>query len=175
MQVLWAVAHRLESASKHMHARLGVTGPQRLVLRMIGHRGRISPGELADLMHIHPSSLTGMLQRLEQAELIRRESDPFDRRRALLDLTRRGMKLNDERDGTIEATIDRALKRLTRERIATAKAVLTAIADAFGGEAEVDDDPGASSISHSKPVVLARKPPKGATKQRGRLTKAPRH
>ena len=88
MQVLWEVAHGLESASKRMHAQLGVTGPQRLVLRIMGHHSRISAGALADIMRIHPSSLTGMLQRLEQAELIRRESDPFDRRRALLELTR---------------------------------------------------------------------------------------
>lgn len=134
MQVLWAVAHALESASKRMHAQLGVTGPQRLVLRIIGHHGRISAGALAEIMHIHPSSLTGMLQRLEQAELIRRESDPFDRRRALLELTRRGMRLNDQREGTIEAIVDEALGQLSKERVGTTKAVLNAIAAALGSE-----------------------------------------
>ena len=79
MQLVWAVTHGLESASKRMHAELGITGPQRLVLRIVGHQGRISAGALADVLHIHPSSLTGMLQRLEQAELIRRESDPVTR------------------------------------------------------------------------------------------------
>lgn len=170
MQMLWAVAHRLESASKHMHARLGVTGPQRLVLRLIGHHGRISPGALADLMHIHPSSLTGMLQRLEQAELIRRESDPFDRRRALLDLTRRGMKLNDERDGTIEATIDAALGRLTRERVTTAKAVLTAIADAFETEPDFDEAGEGVSGASSGAALRAKRPNKAGAK-RGRVAK----
>lgn len=133
MRVLWAVTHGLESASKRMHAELGVTGPQRLVLRIIGHHGRISAGALAEIMHIHPSSLTGMLQRLEQAELIRRESDPFDRRRALLELTRKGLRLNDRRAGTIEATIEEALGRLPKEHIATTKAVLGAVAAALGG------------------------------------------
>jgi DNA-binding MarR family transcriptional regulator len=139
MQALWAVAHELESASKRMHARLGVTGPQRLVLRIIGHQGRISAGALAEIMHIHPSSLTGMLQRLEQGELIRRESDPVDRRRALFELTRKGLRLNDQRQGTIEALISATLSRLPQERVASAKAVLTAIAAGLGGE-----DPGKS-------------------------------
>lgn len=138
MQVLWAVAHGLESSSKRMHAELGITGPQRLVLRIIGHHGRLSAGELAEVLHIHPSSLTGMLRRLEQAELVRRESDPFDRRRALLDLTRRGMRLNNQREGTIEAIIEGALSRLPRERIATTKAVLSAIAAALGEEDDLD-------------------------------------
>ncbi len=136
MQLLWAVTHGLESASKRMHAQLGVTGPQRLVLRIVGHHGRISAGELADVLHIHPSSLTGMLQRLEQAEMIRRESDPFDRRRALIELTRRGMRLNDERTGTVEASIDLALAKLSKEKVTSAKAVLKALAAAL---AEAED------------------------------------
>jgi MarR family transcriptional regulator, organic hydroperoxide resistance regulator len=131
MQLLWAVAHGLESASKRMHAELGVTGPQRLVLRIVGHHGRISAGALAEVLHIHPSSLTGVLQRLEQAELIRRESDPLDRRRALLELTRRGMRLNDEQQGTIEANIAAALSKLPKGKIAAAKAALKAIASSL--------------------------------------------
>lgn len=140
MQLLWAVTHGLESASKRMHAKLGVTGPQRLVLRIVGHHGRISAGALAEVLHIHPSSLTGILQRLEQAELIRRESDPFDRRRALIELTRRGTRLNDQRQGTIEATIADALKRSPKDRVASAKAMLRAIAAALESTA-ADGDP----------------------------------
>jgi len=128
MQLLWAVTHGLESASKRMHAELGVTGPQRLVLRIVGHHGRLSAGALAEVLHIDPSSLTGILQRLEQAELIRRESDPFDRRRALIELTRRGNRLNEERAGTIEASIASALQKLPKDKVAGAEAVLKAIA-----------------------------------------------
>jgi DNA-binding MarR family transcriptional regulator len=166
MQVLWAVAHGLESASKRMHAELGITGPQRLVLRIIGHHDRISAGALAEIMHIHPSSLTGMLQRLEQAELIRRESDPFDRRRALLELTRKGMRLNDQRRGTIEAVIDDALGQLSKERVATAKAVLGAIAAALGDDDEDADaeEPALpkSSSTHKVPTSV-----KADTRPRG--------
>jgi DNA-binding MarR family transcriptional regulator len=139
MQLLWAMTHGLESASKRMHAELGVTGPQRLVLRIVGHHGRISAGALADVLHIHPSSLTGMLQRLEQAELIRRESDPFDRRRALIELTRRGMRLNDERRGTIEANIASVLSKMPKDKLAGAKAVLKAIASSLEAATSKDD------------------------------------
>ncbi|HVY25749.1 MAG TPA: MarR family transcriptional regulator [Polyangiaceae bacterium] len=155
MQVLWALAHGLESASKRMHAKLGVTGPQRLVLRIIGHHDRISAGALAEIMHIHPSSLTGMLQRLEQAELIRRESDPFDRRRALLELTRKGIRLNEQREGTIEAIIDAALSQLSKERVATAKGVLGAIAAAIGNEDEPEET---SSTKNPAPKPSRKKP-----------------
>jgi len=161
MQVLWALAHRLESASKRMHAELGITGPQRLVVRIIGHHGRISAGELAEVLRIHPSSLTGMLRRLEQAEMIRRESDPFDRRRALLELTRRGMRLNDQREGTIEAMVENALGGLPRERVATTKAVLAAIAEALGNDGE----------GRGAPKLRARKRPSASAKPSSRAAK----
>jgi len=158
MQVLWAVAHGLESASKRMHAELGITGPQRLVLRIIGHHGRISAGELAEVLRIHPSSLTGMLRRLEDAEMIRRESDPFDRRRALLELTRRGIRLNNQREGTIEAMVEEALDVLPRERVVTTKAVLSAIAEALDDDGEGRGTPKLLPSDRSKAKPPKRKP-----------------
>ena len=140
MRLLWALTHELESASKRMHAELGVTGPQRLVLRIVGHRGRISAGDLAEVLHIHPSSLTGMLRRLEAAELLRRESDPFDRRRALLELTRRGMRLNEQRKGTIEAAVAKTLSKMSKERVAATKFLLKALAAALEELGETDTE-----------------------------------
>jgi hypothetical protein len=36
MQLLWALVHQMDKASKRMRQELGVTGPQRLVLRVVG-------------------------------------------------------------------------------------------------------------------------------------------
>ena len=128
MQLLWAVAHGLESASQRMHAMVGVTSPQRLVLRLIDHYGRAAPGDLADVLHVDPSSLTGVVRRLEQAGLIQRRADPRDGRRAILTLTPRGQKLNDQRVGTVEASVKRTLGSLTPQRVAVAAEVLGALA-----------------------------------------------
>lgn len=141
LQVLWALTHGLESTSKRMLMELGVTGPQRLVLRIVGHHGRIAAGDLAEVLHIHPSSLTGMLKRLEQAELIRRESDPFDRRRALFELTRRGMRLNEQRRGTIEAAVASTLSRQPKKNVEAAKAVLAALAAALDQSLTAQEPP----------------------------------
>ena len=40
MQLLWAVVHGLERLSKRMTGDIGVTGPQRLVLRVETRKGR---------------------------------------------------------------------------------------------------------------------------------------
>ena len=55
---------RSNGRQKRMEQRSGVTGPQRLVLRVVGLFPGISAGALARLLHVHPSTLTGVLHRL---------------------------------------------------------------------------------------------------------------
>ena len=47
MRLLWGIEHRLQSASKRMEAALGITGPQRLVLRVVARFPGLSAGDLA--------------------------------------------------------------------------------------------------------------------------------
>jgi DNA-binding MarR family transcriptional regulator len=145
MRLIWAVDHALQRTSKQMERRIGVTGPQRLVLRIVGRFPGISAGDLARLLHIHPSTLTGILARLEQHGSIRRRSDPRDRRRTLLGLTDRGRRLDVATEGTIEAAVSRALARTSAERIRAAREVLLAIADSL--ERSTDEKPRAPAAS----------------------------
>jgi DNA-binding MarR family transcriptional regulator len=128
MQLLWAVVHGLERISKRMTGEVGVTGPQRLVLRVVGLFPGLSAGDLATVLHVHPSTLTGVLQRLVAQRLLARADDPADRRRAVLHLTKRGVGVNAARQGTVEAAIARALDGTSdRDRTAT-KRVLERLA-----------------------------------------------
>jgi DNA-binding MarR family transcriptional regulator len=115
-----------------MRLSVGVTGPQRLVVRLIGHYGDTSPGDLAHVLHVHPSSLTGVLRRLEEAGLIRRRSDPGDGRRAILTLTPKGRRLNDRRSGTVESSVRRALAQFSAVKTDAARKVLSALARELG-------------------------------------------
>ena len=72
MRALWVAVHALQKTSKRMNVRLGVTGPQRLVLRVVGLAPGISAGGLAKVLHLHPSTLTGVLKRLETQGLVSR-------------------------------------------------------------------------------------------------------
>ena len=128
MRVLWAVDHALQSTSKWMEVRLGVTGPQRLVIRMIGCFPGISAGALANLLYVHPSTLTGVLRRLSERGAIRRSADPYDSRRALFWLTARGRRVDRLRSGTVEAAITRALGRAPARNVAAARGMLGRVA-----------------------------------------------
>lgn len=119
MRLLWSLVHELQSMSKRTHTQLGVTGPQRLVIRILGRRPGISAGALAELLHMHPSTLTGVLKRLEAGKLIARTADPGDGRRAVLHLTATGKRLDRSSHHTVEAAVSQALARLDGTSIKT--------------------------------------------------------
>jgi DNA-binding MarR family transcriptional regulator len=128
LRLLWAVDHALQSGSKRMEISLGVTGPQRLVLRIVGRFPGISAGEVAQILHVHPSTLTGVLRRLQARALLQRRVDPNDARRALFTLSAKGRKLDSLQTGTVEAAVRRALSRLP-DRVSPAQELLTALAE----------------------------------------------
>src|SRR5438552_13238293 len=111
MRLLWALDHALQSASKRMEATHGITGPQRLVVRIVGRFPGIAAGRVAEILHVHPSTLTGVLRRLEGRGVLQRRTDPRDARRALFMLTARGRKLDTLKTGTVEQAVRRVLGR----------------------------------------------------------------
>jgi DNA-binding MarR family transcriptional regulator len=129
MQLLWALVHHLQKRSKRMNAELGVTGPQRLVLRVLGLIPGASAGTLAQILHVHPSTLTGVLHRLETQGLLRRVWDKADRRRAVLHLTDRGQRINRTAKGTVEAAVSAALQSVGRRDAAATERAITRITE----------------------------------------------
>lgn len=129
MQRLWNLSHALDVRSKRMVATLGVTGAQRLVIRMVGQMPGSSASEIAATLNLHPSTLTGIFARLEERELIRRVMDPSDRRRSQFELTSSGRDVDRERRGTVEAAVRRALGRSNPHQIGEMEALLGLIVD----------------------------------------------
>lgn len=127
MSLLWSVDHALQRTSKQMDRTLGVTGPQRLVVRILGRNPGLSAGEVAQTLRIHPSTLTGILKRLEQRKIIRRVTDPTDRRRVFLHLHGLGETINAARAGTVEEAVERTLERRPPEELSGVRSLLEAL------------------------------------------------
>lgn len=127
MQSLWELSHALQVASKRMARVLGVTGPQRLVIRILGQAPGASARDLATTLGIHPSTLTGVLARLERNGFIMRSVNPDDRRRAMFSLTAAGKRVDRERRQTVEAAVRRALTRCSQSSVEKVADVLAQI------------------------------------------------
>ena len=128
LRLLWAVDHQLQRASKRLTRDLGVTGPQRLAVRMIATHPGLSPQDVAAALYLHKSTVTGILQRLEGQGVIGRAVDPGDKRRARLHLTPHGERISNSRGPTIERAVHRVLSHMSESALAAARQVLAEIA-----------------------------------------------
>ncbi len=129
MQRLWTLVHALDARSKRMARTIGVTGPQRLVIRIVGQKPGQTPSEISTMLGVHPSTLTGVLARLETRGLVVRATDSYDRRRTRVTLTAAGKKADTERRGTVEAAVRRALARASDSDVSAMRAVVELIVE----------------------------------------------
>ena len=101
-QVLSALARELrelhglgESLFRAAAARSGMTVTDLQVLDTLESTGPSTAGQLAELTGLTTGAITGMLNRLEEAGLVRRERDPSDARRVIVKLVPGKRKGND--------------------------------------------------------------------------------
>ena len=84
------VGFRLSTATVLFHAaiaeRLGVSATDVKCYSILRQAGPITAGDLAERTSLTTGAITGVIDRLEKAELVRRGRDPHDRRRIVLEL-----------------------------------------------------------------------------------------
>jgi DNA-binding MarR family transcriptional regulator len=117
LRLIWAVDHSLQTTSKRMERTLGITGPQRLVLRLLARFPGITMARIASILRVHPSTAGGIVKRLEIRELVSRRPDTHDRRRAYLRLTAAGCALDARSGGLIEDAVRRTLATVPRRAV----------------------------------------------------------
>jgi DNA-binding MarR family transcriptional regulator len=85
-----AVMQLLGAASAE---RIGINVTDLNCLNILALTGRMTAGELARATGLTTASITGVLDRLEEASFVRRERDPHDRRRVVIALNaERGLR-----------------------------------------------------------------------------------
>ena len=131
---MWAVDHELQRASKRMVGRIGLTAPQRLAVRFIGRHSGVTLGHLAELLHLHAGTVTGIVRKLEELGLVVQTRSLEDTRRRHLALTAKGRQIDRRRKGTVEAAVRRTASAVTSTELATAAAVLDVLAKNLAAE-----------------------------------------
>lgn len=67
-----------------------------IMLTLKNAGGKLSPLELATRLSITPGTVTGLLDGLQRAALIKRKTDPTDRRKLIITLTAQGKRVVDD-------------------------------------------------------------------------------
>lgn len=124
----------LTKAQRNVHqlfkaelAPFGVTPGQYGVLRCLWDENAQTAKKLADRLALDGSTITGILDRMEQKGLIEKQTDPKDRRAMQVMLTTKGKKLQKPVSEAIEKANRRALLKLDQQEAEFLKNVLEEI------------------------------------------------
>lgn len=87
------IVRALELFSKEVDVKFHLTAPQLWALWELGKDGSLSLKDLSARIQLHPSTVVGVVDRLEAKGLVTRKTDAADRRRVKLNLTAAGRAL----------------------------------------------------------------------------------
>lgn len=103
------------------------------VLAELWRNGRMSAGDLADLLRVQPQSLTRTLASLEADDLIMRRPDELDRRQQVIGITPAGLTALSEdmqaRERWLAKAMDIHLSPAERQLLADAADLMDRLAD----------------------------------------------
>jgi DNA-binding MarR family transcriptional regulator len=88
---------------------MGVTRTQWRTLTTLKRHEGINQGGMADLLEVEPITLSRMIDRLEEANLVERRPDPADRRAWQIFLTPKALPILDQLHTLAEGMIENAL------------------------------------------------------------------
>jgi DNA-binding MarR family transcriptional regulator len=103
--------------SQKMSRQFGLTGPQSIVMRLLLNNGSMSSADLSRMMYVTPSNMTGIVDRLEKKDLVKRVGKQGDRRVALIVLTDPGKLLSERLPDPIENKFIQQLADLENEHV----------------------------------------------------------
>ena len=107
------VIQRIDIDSRKLAARHQITGPQLMALITVAEGGPISAAGIAKQIYVSPSTLVGIMDRLEAKGLILRRRGLRDRRVVHVTATEAGRALVAEAPYPLQYSLRRALERLS--------------------------------------------------------------
>jgi DNA-binding MarR family transcriptional regulator len=117
MQSLRRIFKALQNYSHEVSHRYGITGPQLWVLKTVFKDGGLPLGELSQKMYLHPSTITGVVNRLEKKGYVSRDRDQEDRRVVMVQLTPKGKRLVKRAPNPVQGKMIHGLRQLRKEKL----------------------------------------------------------
>ena len=117
MQSLRRIFKALQDYSHEVSSQYGITGPQLWVLKTVLEDENLSVGKLSEKMYLHPSTISGVIDRLERKGYVSRDRDREDRRIVMVQLTPRGKRLAKRAPNPVQGKMIHGLRQLRKEKL----------------------------------------------------------
>ena len=109
----------------------GKEWPGHLILRSVREGGPVRAGDVAESLHLDPSTVSRYVAALVRDGLLERQADPHDGRASLLVPTTAGSEVIDEHDRRRAERFDQMLADWTSQDIATLERLLARFVDDY--------------------------------------------
>ncbi len=117
MQSLRRIFKAIQDYFQEISKKYGITGPQLWALKTVAANGSLSLGELSKQMYLHPSTISGVVDRLEKKGFVVRDRGQEDRRVVRVQLTSRGKKIVAKAPNPIQGKMIYGLNRLKKREL----------------------------------------------------------
>jgi DNA-binding MarR family transcriptional regulator len=124
---LRAVVGKLSRRLNSLARGSGLTPSQLSALGVIARQGPLRLSELAEVESVNPTMLSRVVAALDEAGLVRRRTDPDDRRAGLLEVTASGRRTHDRLRAERGRVLTTGLERRQPEDLAALQAALPAL------------------------------------------------
>ena len=128
-QSLRRIIRAVDLHSKKLSAQHKITGPQLMCLLAIDNQEPVTGSAIARHVHLSPSTVIGILDRLEAKELIRRQRDPKDRRLVRVSLAEQGRALVKSAPSLLQNKLAEAMNDLPEAEQATIAGALDQVVE----------------------------------------------
>ena len=117
MSSLRRMIKSLQDYSQKVSSHFGITGPQLWVLKALYEKSSLSLGELSKRMYLNPSTITGVVDRLERRNYVLRDRSAKDRRVVKVRLTPKGERLVRRAPKPVQGRLIYGLRRLKEDEL----------------------------------------------------------
>jgi len=118
---------KAHAAFKQKLAPYGITPVQHLILAVLAEEDFLSPAEISDRILMDGATLSGVLDRMAEAGLIKKEENPQDRRSLRISLTAKAKKMRADLAGQRKAINEELTAKLSLEEKILLKRLLKEI------------------------------------------------
>ncbi len=115
LQSVRRIAQCVEHHSKRLTATHNITSPQLVALMAIAQLGPSTLKSIGRAIYLSPSTVVGIVDRLEEKKLVRRERDTRDRRHVYVTVTAEGQALVDNAPSALPHGFASALSALPED------------------------------------------------------------
>jgi len=124
LQSLRRIIRAVDIHSRRLSTQYKVTGPQLACLLTIKDHSPLTSANLAKKVHLSPSTVVGIIDRLEDKNMVERKRDSKDRRQVNIYITAEGQRLIAAAPSLLQDTLSTALMELPEaEQVAITSAL----------------------------------------------------